>query len=352
MQAETPARTHKQASSLQTRLFAGAAVSQPGAWPPPGQGSRGTWHPTRGWRPQEQRERKDGFPAAPLEQSGLARVTETPKLLCKETPQPVHGDRGHQRPPLPPALAPASPATATAPGSPLPSSTPMKEGWLMPSQNAPDPRLYPGAGDNGTASWLQVTHPASPDPPNPKYMGRGQLCQRFRLPPCRAWPCFEASPAPSGARPQTPRPFHPPGQRSPTAASGRRLLASLPARGEQWLWDGGPTALALPIQLGRSVLTAWEAGTDRHPLLRGQVRCSWYPAQTGSGVPHKQTPPTMKPAGSAPGGRPVSLQIAAIKGLLWRKNPLCCSLSRVLVCAVMRGWGGICPQSLLPCPCS
>lgn len=61
---------------------------------------------------------------------------------------------------------------------------------------------------------------------------------------------------------------------------------------------------------------------------------------------------SMKLAGSAPGGRPGSLQIAAIKGLLWRKIPLCFSLSgpglrrdeRVVV-------GGICPQSLFPRPC-
>lgn len=66
----------------------------------------------------------------------------------------------------------------------------------------------------------------------------------------------------------------------------------------------GSHSLSPLIQLGCGVLTAWEAGTDRHTLLHRGVRCSWYPAQMGSGVPHKQTPPSTKPVGSAPGGLP------------------------------------------------
>lgn len=74
------------------------------------------------------------------------------------------------------------------------------------------------------------------------------------------------------------------------------------------------------------------------------MRCSWYPAQTGSGVPHKQTPHSTKPAGSDPGGCPVSLQITAIKGLLRTKNLLHFSLSGPGLCRDERAGGNLPPK--------
>lgn len=66
----------------------------------------------------------------------------------------------------------------------------------------------------------------------------------------------------------------------------------------------------------------------------------------GLGSPISST----QPAGSTPRGWPGSLQIAAIKGLLWRKIPLCFSLSSPGLCRDERV-GGNCPQSLFPRLC-
>lgn len=175
-------------------------------------------------------------------------MTETPKLLCKDRPPPSCAPRPgpYQVPPLPPALPPVPPATATVPAGALPSDIPVKEGWPIPSQNAPDPHLYPGTGDDGTASWLQVTHPAHPNPPPTlNTWEEGSSASDFGCPHAVPGPRFEASPVPVGAWPHTPKTLPPPQvSAAPRQPGGRRLFAPLPVWGEQWLWDGGPTASA------------------------------------------------------------------------------------------------------------
>lgn len=128
------------------------------------------------------------------------------------------------------------------------------------------------------------------------------------------------------------------------AASGSLLLPSLLMPGEQWLWDGGSTA-STPHPTGMHVLMAWEAGTNRHPLLHSRVGCSWYPAQIGSGVLHKQTPPSINPMGSAPGATQSHYKSQQLKGCSGGKNPLCISLLGPNLC---HDGGGSLPPEPFP----
>lgn len=193
----------------------------------------------------------------------------------------------------------------------------------MLSRNAPNLLL-----GWGTVSWLQVTHPFPNEPPTLNTWQGGSSASDFSCPPHHAWPCFKASPAPSRAQTQIPKQFH------------LWAAASLPT--EEQRPGLGFQQERCPDGTGR---------TNRLLLLRRRVRCSWYLAQAGSGVPRKQTPPSTNPRERAPGTSLASLQIALMNSLLQRKNPSLLS-PWVLVCAVSRGQGGFCPQSPLPHSCS
>lgn len=276
MQAETPARTHTQASSSQTRLFAGAAASQPGAWPPPGQGSH-LWHraPSPGLvATGAEREGKDDFAAW----AGLTCVTETPKLLhpklCTET------------------------GAITSLLCPQPS---------LLSQ--PDPSLE--CSQEG-----QVTDALTKCPKSPPWMGDSELAAGHSPIPndfltLNTWEggssasdfsCPYAMPGPASKPALLQVRLKPRSQDSNSstlwAAASLPTEEQRPGLGFPQPQPPHPTGMWCPDGKGR---------TNKHLLLRRRVRCSWYLAQTRSGVPHKQTPPAMIPMESAPGTSLVSL---------------------------------------------
>lgn len=138
----------------------------------PGQGSRGTWHPTQGWRLQEQRERREGRTAFPQCRWNIVRAGtcdrdpetalqgQTPPKLCTET-RAISG----------PSFAPSPPSCPTGhrhrPSRCPPLRHP-REGGVADTFSK-RPRSPPLPWDRGRwDSELAAGHPPSPSKPPPR----------------------------------------------------------------------------------------------------------------------------------------------------------------------------------------
>lgn len=175
-------------------------------------------------------------------------MTETPKLLCKETPPPKLCTE--TRATSGPSFAPSPPSCPTGhrhrPSRCPPLRHPREGGVADTFSKCP--RSPPLPWDWGRwDSELAAGHPPSPSKP-PLTLNtweEGSSASDFGCPHAVPGPRFDASPVPVGAWPHTPKTLPPPQvSAAPRQPGDRRLFAPLPVWGEQWLWDGGPTASA------------------------------------------------------------------------------------------------------------
>lgn len=163
MQAGTPARTRRQASPLQTRLFAGAAASQPRARLLLGAGLAAA---------RAKREKGVGFSCSTGSCAGHRDPGGDP--LCAASPELLRCTGGWQHPPS----AQNSPPTSC----PWPPQSPGRRTGVAGLQNAPDPLTLHGGqvGELLHATVLAAGRCLSP--PNPPESSSSSPCSHPQAP--------------------------------------------------------------------------------------------------------------------------------------------------------------------------